>query len=517
MRRPLDQPFGVSWASLFLFIVIALLPVLFMVGHSFFDNGHFTLHAYGVLSEIRVWGLLLKSLAMSTGACLLSLILGLPFSLFLAGSNLTAHWPCQILYLVPLFIPPHVHAIGWIYLFGDNGAISSSTAPLLYSHIGASIILFLAYSPVLILLVLSGLSRLDSQLIDAALLHRKTGAVLRRITLPLIRPYIVSGTVFVFIFSFFNYGVPSMLRVSSFPVEILAQFSAFYDEASAVALSTPLIAIALLLLWVQGTLANRGSVAVLPLKEQRKGQTGKMGTLFVYLFIIGTVIFPLTALILQAGGLKTYQLAWNTSYQELGISLGMAATAATLVTILAYFLCQSFHGKRTKSSRVINMLTFLPFAFPAPLFGIGLIRLWNTEYTQFIYATSLILLFAYISRFLPFAVRIIDAALTQVQPSSREAALLYESRWLMRLIRIELPQARQGLLACWIVIFIFCMGELGATLLVIPPGQGTVALKIYTLMHYGAGALVAALALILIAVNLIVAAGLLFRFNARSR
>jgi iron(III) transport system permease protein len=62
---------------------------------------------------------------------------------------------------------------------------------------------------------------------------------------------------------------------------------------------------------------------------------------------------------------------------------------------------------------------------------------------------------------------------------------------------------------CWIIVFIFSMGELGATLLVIPPGMGTISLKIYTLMHYGAGALVAALAIILVVVNLMISLGMM--------
>jgi iron(III) transport system permease protein len=85
----------------------------------------------------------------------------------------------------------------------------------------------------------------------------------------------------------------------------------------------------------------------------------------------------------------------------------------------------------------------------------------------------------------------------------REAACLHQSSRLKRLFRIDLPLVKRGLAICWIIVFIFSMGELGATLLVIPPGAGTLSLKIYTLMHYGAGPLVAALSIILILVSLL--------------
>jgi iron(III) transport system permease protein len=155
------------------------------------------------------------------------------------------------------------------------------------------------------------------------------------------------------------------------------------------------------------------------------------------------------------------------------------------------------------------MASYLPLAFPATFFGIGLIYTWNFSATQFIYSTSCILVVAYIARFIPFAVRIIAANLGQIHANMLEAAYLAEPSWLRRLWYIHLPLARKGLVICWIIVFIFSMGELGATLLVIPPGMGTISLKIYTLMHYGAGALVAALALILVVINLMVSLGMM--------
>ena len=151
----------------------------------------------------------------------------------------------------------------------------------------------------------------------------------------------------------------------------------------------------------------------------------------------------------------------------------------------------------------------------ATLFGIGLIYLWNRPSTQIVYGTTLILIFAYTARFIPFAIRIINSRLQQIGPHLREAALMHEANWFKRLIHIDMPLARRGILICGVITFIFCTSELGATLLVIPPGKGTLALKIYTLMHYGSGPLVAALALLLIGMNLTVSSVLLLGFNKK--
>lgn len=61
-----------------------------------------------------------------------------------------------------------------------------------------------------------------------------------------------------------------------------------------------------------------------------------------------------------------------------------------------------------------------------------------------------------------------------------------------------MPLIRPGLAAAWIVCFLFSMGEVGMTLLVIPPGLETLSIKIYNLLHYGVGQLTSALCVILI-------------------
>jgi iron(III) transport system permease protein len=63
------------------------------------------------------------------------------------------------------------------------------------------------------------------------------------------------------------------------------------------------------------------------------------------------------------------------------------------------------------------------------------------------------------------------------------------------------------------IVFILCFGELGMTLLVMPPGRETIPIKIYNLMHYGADQMVAALCLILVLFILLIAGGFLACFK----
>lgn len=517
-RPPCYLPLTVSNAIFGLFFVIALLPVVLTMSRSLSSGSGISFtHYQSLLGDGRILILLLKSSTMALDATILSFLFGLPFAIFLTRYMFRFRWVATLFCLVPLFIPSHVHALAWISLLGKDGIIQTGLirffelpTPLfgLYSPFGAAFLLFLTYCPIIIVTAAAGLLQIDRKLEEAAAFHAKPLRVWLQIILPLLYPYLFAGGVVVFIFSFFNYGVPSMLRVPSFPVEILTQFSAFYDEAGAAALATPIVVVAAVLLFAQSRLLGRcsfftidGSAVTGAICNNTKTGLKGYAAFYIWGFVLVTVALPLLALVIQSGTLRSFAVAWNGSAREIGISLALAFSAATLGTILAYFLARGLVDSSPQWECLLNMSTLLPLAFPAPLLGIGLIFLWNRAETSFIYSGPTILIIAWIARFIPFGIKILQANIQQLNPSMREAACLHQTSRLKRLFFIELPLIKRGLMMSWVVIFIFSMGELGTTLLVIPPGLGTLSLKIYTLMHYGSGPLVAALAIILITLN----------------
>lgn len=90
-----------------------------------------------------------------------------------------------------------------------------------------------------------------------------------------------------------------------------------------------------------------------------------------------------------------------------------------------------------------------------------------------------------------------------------------QASWLRTFTRIVLPQMRTGLAAAWVVAFIFAFGELGATVLVTPPGESTLPVRIYTMIANTPASTVAALALMQAGIVLVPLA--LFGILARNR
>jgi ABC-type spermidine/putrescine transport system permease subunit II len=109
---------------------------------------------------------------------------------------------------------------------------------------------------------------------------------------------------------------------------------------------------------------------------------------------------------------------------------------------------------------------------------------------------------AYLGRFVPVAALAIAATTRYVPVSHEEAAAVSGAGWLRTMIRIVLPQIRLGLLSAWVVAFVLAFGELGVSILVAPPGETTLPIRIYTIIANTPPSHVAALALLQTAVIL---------------
>jgi iron(III) transport system permease protein len=112
------------------------------------------------------------------------------------------------------------------------------------------------------------------------------------------------------------------------------------------------------------------------------------------------------------------------------------------------------------------------------------------------------LLLAYLARFLPVAALGMAAAVRQVSTSHEEAAATVGAGWARTMMHIVVPQVSTALLAVWVVVFVLVFGEIGASILVSPPGETTLPIRIFTLIANAPPAQVAALALLQAAVIL---------------
>lgn len=505
-------------AALLLFFLIALLPVVSVMVDSVIHDGRLSLESYrGLLAGERQRTLLWRSLALAAKTTLLSLAAGVPAGFFIQRDRIFLERFFRVVYLTPLMIPPHVHVVAWTALFGETGFINLFLVNLfslegppvtIYTPSGATWVLGLTFFPVIALFTIAGLASVDPRLEEAGRICGARRRAFFRITLPLVTPYVLGGAILVFILAVSNYGVPSLLRVQTFPVEIMASYGAFYDAKAAVALSFPVLMVILSLVLLYHWIVGKKPFFTIGthFRRQRPETTGFRritGTGFVVLLMLVSTVVPVISLAAATGSIQAWVTALKTAHEQMAFSVLSSAAAATLATGLYFMVARAFESVAWLKAGWADFPAILPFALPGPVLAIGMIQVWNCPALDLIYGGMAIVVLAFTARFCPLSLKPIVANLGQIHPHMEEAARIVDGAWLRRVFRITGPLALPGLTASWIITYIFCMGELSVSLLVMPPGGATLSIRIYTLMHYGAGELVACLCLYLIFLTLV--------------
>ncbi len=537
-----------AWSILtaLLLVVILLLPIAYAFWNSLWDESGFTLRAYSrVLTEARQWALLRNSLAIAVGAAFFATLLGVGVAFALEYLRVPFRRLMAYGVALPFLIPAYISAVAWMDVLGTNGILhgllkkietvsgpQSATGLALFSWVldvatarvntaaGAVFVSSLSYYPIVALTTALALRRFDRRLVEAARLAASRTQALRSVVLPLLAPSIVTGALIVFLLTLVGFAVPSLLQVNVYPIEIFTSFSAFYDFPSATAQALPLIAcgVAAVVLgalyigprraWLTGAVRVRVSI--------RGGAALRLlAALACWALILVSGVLPIAVLVWRSLPLRSYSEAVATAKEEIVTSLFVATAAATVITALAFSIAYLQRRKWGLSQgsmarwdwshflRLASLLSLAPFLASGPVIGIALIATWNRPgIPALVYDSILVVVFACVARFLFFAQRAFDAALSDVHASLEEAAFVSGVPWWRQVGCILLPLMWPVVIGIWGLSFVLCMGELDATALVCPPGVTTLPVRIFSLMHYGPSRLVAALSVITVIVIL---------------
>jgi iron(III) transport system permease protein len=483
--------------------IVLVVPLAALAWAAFFGSGMTGLPEVHNLIGNRQLVLLGRSVLLASISGAVGVLLGL-----LAGGAVSIQPPKRqtrlaLVMALPLVIPPFIHALSWI-LLGNWVGIA------LHGFWTAAITLGLSYWPIAGWLVWLGLSSSRSSCVEAARFGERRWHAVWQVELGLIRPHLASAFLLIAFFSFGDYGVPSLFRVNTYPVVVFSQFAAFYDLRAALLASWPYLFLPVVALWLW-----RRSVAPRLFEtlgsnyrpeaglERTRARLALMVTWVVIMFVSAGL--PILSLLFGAGGGRNYLVAWQTAHSQMWMSLWLAVVAASFMGLVGLGLAWDIRRGRGLAKGVIEYAMLLSIALPGTIFGMAMIFLWNHPMTQFIYGSAAMLVMVWVTRFLPFVVLALTAGLAQAGNEMLDAARFGPlGMWTLGR-RILLPLAIVPLVAGWAIGFVFSLHEISATLLVTPPGVEPLAVRIYSLYHYGAGALVAALSLFLVLGTLLTA------------
>ena len=123
---------------------------------------------------------------------------------------------------------------------------------------------------------------------------------------------------------------------------------------------------------------------------------------------------------------------------------------------------------KVKGGKYLDYVAMFPIAVPGIVFGTGIF--WTYILTP-VYGTIWVLVLAFVASYLPFAFRLSDTALLQIDRALEEASSLCGASHGRTAGRITLPLMRPALLSAWVMVFIFSVREISAAILLTFVGQ----------------------------------------------
>ncbi|MCB2171320.1 hypothetical protein KQH65_01135 [archaeon] len=447
----------------------------------------------------RRFGLLLNSLKLAATVSITVTVIGV-----LAGSKLvyeggkTWSW-IKWGFLLTAPVPPYIHSLVWSGMVSNvnqllkGGGISFSGYGFGISYLVDT----MAYLPLGVGLAMVGFMLVETPAVEAARLYKENFRVFIDVILPLASPMILAALGFVFILVITDYSIPTLYSYSVYSLEIFSEFSASNNPAHSVWLSIPLVLITTLML-VVSLRGLRNTVQSSSVNREESLQYWSFPDRFSQLQLLaGTVIiiqvvFLIGGLLIETGSPENMYYAVEAATDDLVTSAIIGFVGALLGGGLGYVL-----SLRLGKSWVWWILISLPLALPSAIVGIGLIDVYNT-WIPWLYGTMAMPVIAVTIRFVAIATIIIYTQSKRVDQLLFEAAELLKREKNQDLWKVKLPLQKYGLAAAVAALVAFNVGELGSTLLVVPPGRETITIRIFNYLHYGGSEEVAGLCLLIV-------------------
>lgn len=491
---------GVEWAAstaaLVVVAVLILLPMGMLLYGSLLDSppgepgAKFTpanyVEAFSKVANRRAF---LNTLAVGAISTAIAVLLGLPLGWILARTNAPFHAQFEAIVIAPLLIPPLVGALAWILLASPeigmlNLALRRLRIPVtlnIYSAWGIGWVIGVYLSPYISLFVGGALRSMDPSLEEAS--RVAGGGLLRtacRITLPLVRPALLSGMLLVFVIAVGIFGVPTMLGwaskyyVLTSRIWMTLSFSPV-NYGLATALSSYLIVIAMLGVFLHKWFLRQRSFVTVTGRGFRPGRVDLGGWRFVafgfcclyfLLTLAGPFLITLIAsfvpftwkMSLSLANYRTiygYQLFWQALRNTVLVSAAGATLSLGLATVLSWLI----HRTQLPGRGLLDYVVMLPVSLPGIAIAVGVLWTW-VQVPIGVYGTLWIILLGFVGRFLSYGVRSTSTNLMQIHPELEGSSRVCGASWARTLIRVTLPLIKPGIIAGWVLLFILFFSEL---------------------------------------------------------
>ena len=527
-------------AAVAVLLVLVVNPLVRLLAVSFQDaSGAFTLAnyvaAYGRSRHIEA---LFNSLVLGVSAGALCLLFGVPMAWALSRTDMPFKGLVWVSILGTFIIPPYLGAVGWILLAGPNAGwlnkafvalTGASSGPFnIYSMPGLVLVVACYSFPYVFVLTKSALDLVSSEMEDAAnILGAGNLKTTLLITLPLVMPAILGAFILVFLEAIALFGSPALIALPARFHVVTTQLWQFFEFPPKVGLAAayamPLLAITILLFWVQRRITSRKGYVSLTGKggERRPVPLGpwKWPVLGWCLAVCTLSFFLPLVVICQAAFAKAWGrgFGWdNLTLRNISAVLFdnpltrtatwhtflYAGTASLIALVLA--LCIAYVTQRELVNRhvggVLGFLTMAPFVVPGIVLAIG----FYAAYTQpplLLYGTAWILILAFTTRFLPIAFVNANAAIRSINPELEEAVRTLGGSRLTAIRYVVMPVLKRSMAGAFILVFIPATRELSTAIFLYSINTQVLSVLLFDKSDEGNFEMLASIGLVLVVIT----------------
>jgi iron(III) transport system permease protein len=551
--RPRRQllPAGVLQGAVWVLVVgLVVGPFIPMLYASFRDRplyeagGVFTTQAYrDLLSDGEFWHAWLNTLQYATFSTAMAVAGGAGAAILVSRTNLPFRHTYGRLLLLPILLPPLGVVLGWIVVWGPGGYLTNLFSQRL--HVGTlaidtipgmALIEASRLLPIAYMTCEAALSRADSSLEDAA---RSAGAtplkVLRKVTIPMLRPALLNSATLIFTLSVASLGIPLLLGT---PRNIKFVSSYLYlqwtnaaqpDPATVSAGAVLLLLVATALLLLRNRLL--GAEARFVSIAGRAGRTAMLSlrswrwplAIVIALYLVFSTVLPVLGLAVMSfvvvltplvapWKLATWsnwdQLTTGEFHRAITNSLEISFVGAILATALVAIATLVAHRSRFPLRRALPFVMLYPRATPGLIIGIGFF--WTYLLTwgigSWLRGSIWGIMLAFVVRNLPFAYVVMYPTLARIGEELDRAGRAAGAGWWRTSRSIVLPLLRPAIFSAFILMFVEILCDYDPALFLVKPGNEVIGTTMLSQFIQGMVGPVAALAMVQVVVTLVVLA-----------
>ncbi|MDY4222293.1 MAG: iron ABC transporter permease [Candidatus Faecousia sp.] len=474
------------------------------------------------MAKKNLWTPLLNTVYLAVGTCVVSIVFGGVFAFLITRTNLAWRKYLSSIFIFPYIMPQWTLAVVWQNLFNSN-TVTRTANGLLASLFGIEMpkwwcqglfpslmVLGLHYAPFAYILIGGIFRNMDANLEEAAtILDTPKWKTMTRITLPMVKPAILSTILLVFGSAMGSYPVPHYLGLTTLSTKYVSMNSKYTGEASVLAIIMMIFGVAIMLL-NQLSLTSRKNYTTVTGKSGQisKINLGKIGKYAIALVLVVitffTSIFPIVSFAFETflpnpgdysflytgnpdnltakwwitnenitengmygqKGILFNETIWNAFGGTIWVSVACALLAGTIGTLIGYAVSKQ---RRSKWANYVNSMAFLPYLMPSLAVGAAFFILFSSEKLNLFNTYTLLIIVGTI-KYIPFASRNALNSMLQLSGEIEEAAIIQDIPWIKRMTHIIIPIQKSSIISGYLLPFMTCLRELSLFMLLCVQG-----------------------------------------------